>query len=111
MAKKGRIWVALSNNHEDGTYDGGTYNDGNEDNSYAAQSWWTPLPSYDFVCRPEPLWGPYHMEQYEHEIETIDELQHLGTFGMQPPYRFGTHEHDPIAKEYTKLDTQVLVIA
>ena len=51
------------------------------------------------------------MEQYEHEIETVDELKHLDTFGMKPPYRFGTHEDDPLAKEYIKLDPQVLAIA
>ena len=96
---------------EDGTYDGGIYNDGNEDNPYAMQSWSSPPPSYDSVCRREPLWQPYYMEQYEHEIETVNELQHLGTFGMRPPYRFGTHEDDPLAREYTKLDPQVLVIA
>ena len=44
-------------------------------------------------------------------FETFDELQHLGTFRMKPPYRFGTNEDDPLAKEYTKLDPQVLVIA
>ena len=49
--------------YEDGTYDGGTYNDGNKDNSYATQSWSTPPPSYNSVCRPEPLWQPYYMEQ------------------------------------------------
>ena len=49
--------------------------------------------------------------QYNREVETVDELRHLGTFGMKPPYRFGTHEDDPLASEYTKLDPQVLVIA
>ena len=51
------------------------------------------------------------MEQYEHEIETVDQLQHLNTFGMKPPYRFGTHEDDPLAKEYNKLNPQVLFIS
>ena len=97
--------------YEDGTYDGGTYKDDNEDHSYAAQSWLTPLPSYDSVLQPEPLWQPYYMEQYEHDIETVDKLQHVGTFGLKPPYQFGTHQDDPLAKEYTKLDPQVLVIA
>ena len=97
--------------YKDGTYDGGTYNDGNNDNSYAAQSWSTPPPSYDSVHRTEPLWQPYYMDQYAHEIETVDELQHLGTFGMKMAYRFGTHEDNPLAKQYTKLDPQVLVIA
>ena len=96
---------------EDGTYRGGTYNPGTEDNLYAAQSWSSPPPSYDSVRRPETLWQPYYMEQYEHEIETVDELQHLGTFGMKPPYQFGTHEYDALTKEYTKPDPQVLVIA
>ena len=88
-----------------------SYIDDNEDNSYARQSWSTPLPSYDAVRRPEPLWQPYHMERYDHEVETVDELRHLGTFRMKPPYRFGTHKDDPLATEYTKLDPQVLVIA
>ena len=87
-----------------------SYINDNEHNSYATQSWSTPLPSYDTVRRPEPLWQPYHMEQYDHEVETADELRHLGTFGMKPPYRFGTHEDDLLASEYTKLDPQVLVI-
>ena len=51
------------------------------------------------------------MEQYDHEVETVDELQHLSTFGMKPRYGFGTHEDDTLATEYTKLDPQVLVIA
>ena len=51
------------------------------------------------------------MEQYEHEVVTVDELRHLGTFLMKPAYRFGSHEDDPLATEYTKLAPQVLVIA
>ena len=51
------------------------------------------------------------MKRYNHEVETIEELRHVGTFGMKPPYRFGTHEDDPLATEYTKLDQQVLTIA
>ena len=51
------------------------------------------------------------MKQYEHEMETVDELRHLGAFGMKPPYQFGTHKDDPLATEYTKRDPQVLVIA
>ena len=51
------------------------------------------------------------MPQYNHEIETIDQLRHLGTFGMNPPYRFGTHEDDPLATEYIKLEPSVLTIA
>ena len=43
-------------------------------------------------------------------METVDELRHLGTFGMKPPYRSGTHEDDALATEYTKPDPQVLVI-
>ena len=78
---------------------------------YVAQSWSSPSPSYNFVSRSEPLWQPYYMEQYENQIETVDELWHLGTFRMKPPYRSGTHKDDPLAKECTKLDPQVLVIA
>ena len=40
---------------------------------------------------PESKWQPYNMPQYNHEIETIDKLRHLGTFVLKPPYRFGTH--------------------
>ena len=54
---------------------------------------------------------PYNMPQYNHEIETIDELRHLETFGLKPPYRFGTHEDDPMKTEYTKLEPSVLTIA
>ena len=39
-----------------------------------------------FFSRPEPLWQPNYREQYDHEIETVDELQHLGTFRMKPPH-------------------------
>ena len=60
---------------------------------------------------PESKWQPYNMPQYNHEIETIDELRHLGTFALKPPYRFGTHEHDPMKTEYTKLEPSVLTIA
>ena len=52
-----------------------------------------------------------NMEQEEHKIETVDELQHLGTFEMKPLYQFGMHKDDPVATEYNKLDPQVLVIA
>ena len=98
--------------HED-AYKGmpDSYIDYNEDDLYAAQIWWTPPPSYDSVRRPESLRQPYHMEQYAHEIETVDRLPHLGTFGMKPPYRSGTHEDILLATEYTKLDPQVLLIA
>ena len=51
------------------------------------------------------------MEQYGNELETFDELQHLATIGMKPPYRFGTHKDDPLAQEYRKLNPQVVVIA
>ena len=67
--------------------------------------------SYDSVPVPESKWQPYNMPQYNHEIETIDELRHLGTFGLKPPYRFGTHEDDPMKTEYTKLEPSVLTIA
>ena len=82
-----------------------------EDYTYATQGWSTPPPSYDTVQQPESLWQQYHMQQYDHEVETIEELRHLGTFRMKPPYRFGTHEDNPLATEYTKLDPQVLTIA
>ena len=71
----------------------------------------TAPPSYDSVPVPESKWQPYNMPQYNHEIETIDELRHLGTFGLNPPYRFGTHEDDPMKTEYTKLEPSVLTIA
>ena len=87
-----------------------SYINDDEDYLYVTQSWSTPPPRYDTVRRPEPLWQPYHIEQYDHEVKTVDKLRHLGTFGMKPPYRFGTHEDDPLLSEYTKLDPQVLVI-
>ena len=59
----------------------------------------------------ESKWQPYNMPQYNHEIETIDKLRHLGTFGLKPPYRFGTHGDDPMKTEYTKLEPSVLTIA
>ena len=52
----------------------------------ATQSWSTPLCSYDSVPVPEPMWQPYNMPQYNHEIETVEKLRHLGTFGFKPPY-------------------------
>ena len=73
--------------------------------------WSTAPPSYDSVPVPESKWQPYNMPQYNHEIETIDELRDLGTFGLKPPYRFGTHENDPMKTEYTKLEPSVLTIA
>ena len=88
-----------------------SYINDNEDNLYATQSPSKLLPSEDTVFRPEPLWQPYYMEQYDHEVETVDELRHLSTFRMKPPSRLGTHEDDPLTSEYTKLDPQVLVIA
>ena len=51
------------------------------------------------------------MQQYNHEVETIENLRHLGKFRMKPPYRFGTHEKDPIATKYIKLEPSVLTIA
>ena len=88
-----------------------SYIDDNEDSSYATQSWSNPPPSYDAVRRPEPLWQPYYMAQYEHEFETVDELRHLSTLGIKSHYRFGTHEDNPLATEHTRLDPQVPVIA
>ena len=82
-----------------------------EDYAYATQSWSMPPPGYDTVLKPEALWQPYNMQQYNHEVETIKQLRHLGTFGMRPPYRFGTHKEDPLATEYTKLQPSVPTIA
>ena len=48
--------------------------------------WSTAPPSYVSVPVPESKWQPYNMPQYNHEIETIDELRHLGTFGLKPTY-------------------------
>ena len=70
-----------------------------------------PGPSYDTVLKPESLWQLYNMPQYNHEIDTVDQLRQFGTFGMKPPYRFGTHEDDPMKSEYTKLQPSVLTIA
>ena len=53
------------------------------------------------MLKPEPLWQPYNMPQYNHEIQTVDQLRHLGTFGMKPPYRFETHEDIPMKSKYT----------
>ena len=91
-------WPVESDDEEDYGYD-------------ATQSWSTPPPSYDTVPAPKPLWQPYNMPQYNHEIETVDQLRHLGTFRTTPPYRFGTHEDDPMKSEYTKLQPSVLTIA
>ena len=51
------------------------------------------------------------MTQYNHKIETINQLRYLGTFVMKPPYQFGTHEDDPLATKYIKLEPSVLTIA
>ena len=99
-------------NDDDENYLPDAWSDNEEDYAYdTTQSWSTPPPSYDTVLKPEPLWQPYNMPQYNHEIETVDQLRHLGTFGMKPPYRFGTHEDDPMKSEYTKLEPSVLTIA
>ena len=82
-----------------------------EDYAYATQSWSTPLPSYDTVPQPESLWQPYHMQQYNPDVETIEQLRHLGTLGMKPPYRFEMHKDDPLATKYIKLEPSVLTIA
>ena len=87
------------------------WSDDEQDYAYASQSWSTPPPSYDTVPQPESLRQPYNMPQNNHEIETIDQLRHWGTFRMKPPYRFGTHEDDPLATEYLKLEPSVLTIA
>ena len=91
-------WALESDDEDDYAYD-------------ATQSWSTPPPSYDTVPAPEPLWQPYNVPRYNHEIETVDQLRHSGTFGMKPPYRVGTHEDDPMKSEYTKLEPSVLTIA
>ena len=77
----------------------------------ATQSWSTPAPSYDSVPVPEPMWQPYNMPQYNHVIKTVEQLRHLGTFGLKPPYRLGTHEDDTMKTEYTKLEPSILTIA
>ena len=68
-------------------------------------------PSYNQVHRPEFLWHVYYMEGYQNWLETVDELQHLSELRMKQPYRFRTHKEDLLAREYTKLNTNVLVIA
>ena len=80
---------------------------------YDMQDWsYSNQPaSYNQVHRPESLWQPYYREADENEVETVDELQHLGKFGMKPPYQFGTHEEDLLAPLYNKLDPNSLVIA
>ena len=78
---------------------------------YARQSWSTPPPSYDTVLKPESLWQPYNVQQYNHEVEIIKQLRHLGTFGMKPPYQFGTHNEDPLVTEYIKLEPSMLTVA
>ena len=115
-----RTQAATETNQSDSYY----YNDDDEDYGdlpdawsddadyvYATQSWSTPPPSYDTVRKPESLWQPYNMQEHNHEVETIDQLRHLGTFGMKPPCRFGTHEDDPLATEYIRLEPSVLIIA
>ena len=100
--------------HNDDDEDYGDLSDAwsdNEDYAYATESWSTPPPSYHTVPKPESLWQPYNMQQYKHEVQTIEQLRHLGTFGMKPPYRFGTHEDDSLATEYIKIQPSVLTIA
>ena len=63
------------------------------------------------MLEPEPLPQPYNMPQYNHEIETVNQLRHLSTFRMKPPYRFGTHEDDPMKSEYSNLEPSVITIA
>ena len=86
-------WPLECDDEEDYAYEPSAYD--------AAQRWSTPPPSYDTVLAPEPMWQPYNMPQYHHDIETVDRLRHLGTFEMKPPYRFGTHEDDRMKSEYT----------
>ena len=96
-------WPLESDDEEDYPYEPSAYD--------ATRSWSTPPPSYDSVPAPEPQWQPYNMPQYNHEIETVDQLRHFGTFRMKPPYRFGTHEDDPMRSQYTKLESSLLTIA
>ena len=69
---------------EEDPYDNGT----NKEELHDMQDWsYLNQPSsYDQVHRPESPWQPYYMEAYENELETVDELQHLGEFGMKPTY-------------------------
>ena len=60
-------------NDDDEPYPLDPWSKGEEDYAYdATQSWSTPPPSYDTVPKPEPLWQPYNMPQYNHEIETVN---------------------------------------
>ena len=80
---------------EEDPYDNGT----NKDDMYHMQARcysYQTSSSYQ-VHRPKSLWQPYYMEAYENELETVDELQHVGELGMNPPYQFGTHRKDPLA--------------
>ena len=96
-------WPLESNNEEEYPYKPSAYD--------ATQDWSTPLPRYNPVPVPEPQWQPYNMPQYNHEIETLEQLRHLGTFGLKPAYQFGTHKDDPRKSEYTKLKPSKLTIA
>ena len=78
---------------------------------YAVWSSSNQQPNYDQVHRPESLWQLYYMEGYKNELETVDKRQHLGELRMKPPYQFGTLEEDQLARDYTKPDPNVLVIA
>ena len=99
-------------NDDDEDYLPDAWSDNEEDYAHdTTQSWSTPPPSYDTVPKPEPLWQPYNMPQYNHEIQTVDQLRHLGTLEMKPSYRFGTHKDDAMKSEYTKLEQLVLTIA
>ena len=77
-----------------------------QDSSYSNQP-----PSYEQVHRPELLWQPQYMESYDNKLKSVDELKHLGELGMKPPHRFRTHQEDPLARCYNKLDPNVLVFA
>ena len=85
--------------------------DGTNVQDYDMQDWsYSNQPSsYDQVHLPESLWQLYYMEADENELETVDELQHLGEFGMKPAYQFATHKEDPLAPCYNKIDPIVLV--
>ena len=96
-------WPLKSDDEEEYPYEPSTYD--------ATQDWSTPPPSYDSVPVPEPQWQPCNMPQYNDEIEIVEQLRHLGTFRLKPPYQFRTHEDDRMKWEYTKLEPSVLTIA
>ena len=57
-------------------------------------------PNYEEVHQPEPKWPPHYLAANQKELETVDEVEHVGEFGMKPLYRYGTHEEDKLAGLY-----------